>query len=238
MKLYLIRHGLPNYEKDCLTDRGTVEAENVAMDFDDVDFDLIYASTNGRARETAEHTSRRQNNKPIIPCDWAREDEGGQYFILQEGDKQQWPFWHKEMSRIFFSEEIMNMGYKWYEHPMLKDYKFKQGVEIMNKWADDFLLELGYEHDRVNHTYKKVKETPNNVALFAHGAFAFSFLSSLLEIPYPIFTTRMTCLDCTGYVIINFEDDYPTCFPYIKTFNSITHLKNRERKQDINNLKR
>lgn len=56
MKLYIVRHGDPDYAADCLTERGRREAELLADRLEKLDFAAIYVSPLGRARETAQAT--------------------------------------------------------------------------------------------------------------------------------------------------------------------------------------
>ena len=59
MRLILIRHGHPNYEKDCLTALGQCQAEAAAERLAGERIEAIYTSPMGRARETAEATAHR-----------------------------------------------------------------------------------------------------------------------------------------------------------------------------------
>lgn len=58
MKLLLVRHGHPNYELDCLTSLGHLQAEAAAKRLMDKNIDLFYSSTCGRAVETAQYTAK------------------------------------------------------------------------------------------------------------------------------------------------------------------------------------
>ena len=57
MRLLLVRHGHPNYELDCLTPLGRLQAEAAAERLTNENIDAIYASTCGRALETASYPS-------------------------------------------------------------------------------------------------------------------------------------------------------------------------------------
>ena len=43
MLLYIIRHGDPNYEKDCLTERGKLQAEAVGKRMFNAKIDRIFS---------------------------------------------------------------------------------------------------------------------------------------------------------------------------------------------------
>ena len=58
MKLLLIRHGDPNYEADCLTDKGKKQAEFLSQRLILTEqIQEIYTSPMGRAIQTAQFTS-------------------------------------------------------------------------------------------------------------------------------------------------------------------------------------
>ena len=56
MRLLFIRHGDPDYEHDCLTEKGIREAEYLAERMKTEKMDAIYVSPLNRAQETASFT--------------------------------------------------------------------------------------------------------------------------------------------------------------------------------------
>ena len=72
MLLYLIRHGDPDYENDCLTEKGIMQAKCVAKRLKQAKIDKIYSSDMGRAIETAKYTCELTGKKAEI-LSWARE---------------------------------------------------------------------------------------------------------------------------------------------------------------------
>ena len=74
MLLYIVRHGEPDYEKDCLTENGRLQAEAVGKRIAASGIDVIYSSPMGRARETAAPACRLLG----LPCnieEWTHEVE-------------------------------------------------------------------------------------------------------------------------------------------------------------------
>ena len=59
MKIIFIRHGNPDYQLDCLTELGHRQAEAAAETLCTMGIEKIFASTHGRAMETAEHTAKK-----------------------------------------------------------------------------------------------------------------------------------------------------------------------------------
>ena len=72
MQIYFVRHGHPNYKNDCLTELGKLQAAAAAERLADSGIEQIYASTKGRAMETAGYTAKRLG-LDIVPCDFIRE---------------------------------------------------------------------------------------------------------------------------------------------------------------------
>ena len=57
MRLIFVRHGEPDYEKDCLTENGIKQAKSTAERLRGEDIRAIYASPMGRAIQTASFTA-------------------------------------------------------------------------------------------------------------------------------------------------------------------------------------
>lgn len=72
MKIYFVRHGHPSYELDRLTELGHKQAAAAAKRLYGCGIQHIYASTHGRAMETAQHTADLLG-LDISPCPFMRE---------------------------------------------------------------------------------------------------------------------------------------------------------------------
>lgn len=204
MKIYYVRHGYPDYEIDGLTKEGQLEAKALYDNhFKDIQFDKIYTSTNGRAILTGELATQKDRNS-FIKVDWLRESLAATYFMENDiNEPYQWLFWHTKYKDLLKRKEILDLGDKWTEHPLCSELKAKNGIPVFNDVVDNFMLELGYKHDREKKTYIKIKnKTPKNVAIFAHGGIAMIFLSTLLDIPYPRFILDHPCHDTSAVSII------------------------------------
>lgn len=223
MKIYVIRHGSPNYEKDCLTPEGIKQAFKLGEKFKNIPIDAFYISTQGRARQTAEPLLKYHPNSSVNYVDWAREDLGGKYFSTRINEKFQWYWMIPEWISLFRKQEVALYGNEWFKHPEIAKTAMPEGFKLMSESVDKFMLELGYKHDRINHSYKKVKDkVPDSVAVVAHGGFAFSFISNLLDIPYPEFTTTHCGMDLTAVTVLEIWDGILS--PVIIKYNDTSHL--------------
>ena len=72
MRLLIIRHGDPDYEKDSLTEKGWREAALLAERISKMEVAAFYVSPLGRARDTAGLTLEKMNRKAVV-CDWLQE---------------------------------------------------------------------------------------------------------------------------------------------------------------------
>ena len=87
-----------------------------------------------------------------------------------------------------------------------------------------FMESLGYVHDRYTGKYRAVAPNDDRVALFAHQGFGLAFLSCLLDIPYPAFSTHFDMCH-TGVTVIDFSaDENGMCIPKILTLSNDSHL--------------
>lgn len=59
MRILLIRHGDPDYEHDCLTAKGKIEASLLAESAKDLHLGDCFVSPLGRAQETASYTLKK-----------------------------------------------------------------------------------------------------------------------------------------------------------------------------------
>ncbi len=224
MIFYYIRHGDPIYVPDSLTPLGKRQAEAVAKRLSLYGVDKIYTSSSNRAIQTAQPTCEIVKKEAEI-LDFANEVHAWNELVVcrPDGSGKLWAFQHKETKELFCSPEIKALGDQWYEHPKFKNYRFKQGIERIYRESDEFFKSLGYEHIRYTGKYKVIHPNNERVALFAHQGFGLAFLSCLLDIPYPLFSTRFDICH-TGLTVIEFKEIDGYTIPQILTHSSDSHL--------------
>ena len=189
MLLFYIRHGHPTYNPDDLTPLGMEQAKALSKRLVSYGIDEIYASPKIRAQKTAEPTANLLG-KEIKILDWADESKAGSYFWYKDEKFSGWCWSHPETIRKFSSPQVCAMGSRWYEHPHFQGTKYAEGIRMTECGVDEFMLEQGYLHDRESCLYKAEFRNEKRIAIFAHQGAGMSILSSLLDIPYPIFSTR------------------------------------------------
>lgn len=228
MLLFYVRHGDPIYNPDSLTPFGHRQAEAVGKMLAQYRINEIYASTSERAKLTAKPLCEITKKEPAL-LDFANEIYAWNELTLFSKVKncQTWLFFAPEMKELFHTPELISLGHEWYKHPAfatdeLKDKDYGAGVARIQKGSDEFLESLGYK--RVSDgKYEVLSHSDKRVAFFAHQGFGLSFLSCVLGIPFPYFTTHFD-ICTTGVTVIEFGNDNGYSYPRILTLSSSAHL--------------
>ena len=232
MLFFYIRHGDPTYNPDALTPIGERQAEAIGRRLARFGLDKIFASSAVRAQETARPAAE-LTRKEIVTLDWAHENLAWKEMVLDTGSGKNWCFWDPELKRKFSSPEVLSLGDKWYEAPCLPENRFGEGIERVSRETDAFMLSLGYRHDRENRWYIAEHPTDERVALFAHLGFGMTFLSVLLDIPYPLLATRIEH-GYTGMTVIEFNEKDGIVIPKMLELSCDAHLYASDLPTDYN----
>ena len=223
MLFFYVRHGDPIYDPDSLTPLGHEQAKALAKRFVSYGLDQIYSSPSVRAQQTAQPTCDLLKKEKTV-CPWACESVAWRYFSIDASTGiHTWCFYDPAILELFRSREVRALADKWYEHPAFAGYDFAEGVKYINEQVDAFFLSLGYRHDRENCRYEIVEPKHERVALFAHQGFGLAFLSSLLDIPYPLFCSRFD-ISHSGVTVIHFPNDREVVYPKILQLSNDSHL--------------
>lgn len=220
MLLFYVRHGDPVYEPDGLTEQGYQQAKALVQRMKICNPQKIFASSSNRAILTAKPTAD-YLNKDIEILDWCNEGYAWQEFTtLKENGKRIWYFQDREYVELFSSDEIFKLGEEWWKHPKIKDTKAKSGILRIKKQTDDFMQQLGYE--RKGKGFVAKNPTYDRVALFAHQGFGIAFLSCLMDIPYPMFSSRFD-LGHSSITVIELADS-GVAIPRILQLSNDSHI--------------
>ena len=223
MLLYYIRHGDPIYDPDSLTPLGQEQAKALAKRLIVHGVDKVYSSPSNRARMTAQPTCDLLR-KDMTVCPWADEGLAARDFMVpNERHGYTWCFYDPDLKQLFNSPEVRALDKKWYEHPDFASYRFAEGVRRVDEAVDNFLLELGFRHDRENNRYDAVDPKYERVALFAHQGFGMCFFSSLLDIPYCHFCTHFD-FGHSSMSVIQFNEHHRYVYPTVLQLSNDSHL--------------
>jgi len=223
MLLYYIRHGDPIYNPDSLTPLGKRQAEAVAKRLSVYGLDKIYASTSNRAMQTAQPTCEMLKME-METVDFANEKYAWEDLAIDtEEDGRTWGVKSKKLMEIASRPDVMAMYHNWYDHPEAQGFGMKKGIERIKHDSDEFLKSLGFEHIKNTGTYKVTEPKYERVALFAHYGFGMGFLSSILDIPYPVLIKHFD-IGHTGITVINFKEKDGIATPQVLTLSSDSHI--------------
>lgn len=223
MLLYYIRHGDPIYNPDSLTPLGLRQAEAVGKRLAMHGIDEIYSSPSIRAMQTATPLSE-MLKKPITKLDWCNESLVWKEFTVTNKDGiTDWMFRDKSVKEKFVKKSVLQLGNDWYKDPFFEE-KVGDGVVRVNTQLDKFLSEFGYHHDREKGVYRTENPSEKRIAIFAHEGFSKIFFSSILDIPYPIFSIRFN-ISHSSVTIINFPVlDKNEVIPQVLQYSNDSHL--------------
>lgn len=217
MRLILVRHGHPNYEVDCLTELGHLQAEAAAERLRTEGIDEIYASSSGRAAETAEHIGAKLGI-PVTKFDFMRETGWG------SANGEEIPFngqpWKITDAMISRGEDVMLP--EGAEHPLFQNNVLKDSVHRVVNGLDPWLAEFGYVREG---NYYRVKESnPKTVVLASHAGASSAVLSHLLNLPFS-FVCAAIQPKFTAISVITFKGKAgDLILPEVELLNDARHL--------------
>ena len=210
-----MRHGEPNYTLDCLTETGHVQAAAAAERLAGEGICEIYASSCGRARETAAYTARKLN-LPVTTLDYMREISWGGPGIPHDGHP--WTLGDRLLEQGF----DFNAG-DWRQHPWFRGNAATACYEEIAARFDALMAEHGYRHE--GRRFLCRGGTDKTIALFSHGGSGACVLAHLLALPFP-YVASVLPYDLTSIIILDFparEGEY--VFPRVELFNDCAHIR-------------
>ena len=212
MKIYFVRHGHPDYKKDCLTELGHKQAAAAAERLRDSGIERIYASTHGRALETAAYTAKILGLE-VIPCDFIREigwGPTGETPLPANGHP-----WTMSKNHVLNGETLADMNWRTNE-----DYVNNQAVDrikIVTDGLDAWLASLGYVREG---EYYRVtgEEVCKTVAMFSHGGASIAALTHMFNVPFPQ-ACEALCMHFTAVTVVELSGEvgalaYPHLYLY------------------------
>lgn len=219
MRIVFVRHGHPDYEHDCLTELGHLHAAAASERLTDEGIGTIYASTCGRAYETAQYTAKKLGLE-IIPCDFIRE----MTWASKDGVEL-----FKDGNPWFISWRMAENGQSllhtdWHEREPFCHSEVTEHYRAVTSGVDEWLMELGYA--REGEYYRVIApDTDRTVAMFSHGGSSTAALSHMLNLPFPYFCATIY-MDFTAISVIQLGNDVGSLTaPRIEILNDTRHIR-------------
>ena len=215
MRIIFVRHGEPDYARDCLTDEGRRQAAAAAERLAGEGISEIYASPCGRAMETARYTARRLG-LPVVTLDYMHEIAWGGEGVPHGGHP--WT-----LGDCMLAEGFDFSAGDWRAHPYFRDNVATEYYGRIAPQIDAFLAGFGYRHE--GRRFFCAGGADRTVALFSHGGSGACALSRLLALPFPYVSTVLP-YDYTSIIILEFpvrEGEF--VHPRIELFNDAAHIR-------------
>lgn len=219
MRMIFVRHGHPDYARDCLTETGKLQAAAAAERLAGEGIARIFSSPMGRARETAGYTADKLG-LPVTILDYMHEidwgDRGGAEMLL---DGHPWM-----LSDLMIGEEDFRFDLEdWRNHPYFSGNKAVDYADRLGLLFDRELEQFGLK--REGRRYLCTAECNETAALFSHGGSGACVLAHMLNLPFPYVCsvlpydfTSVTILEMTGR-----KGEY--VFPRLELFNDAAHIR-------------
>ncbi len=223
MRIYLIRHGDPNYKDNSLTPKGHIEAEALARHLEKsrVKYTAIYASSYGRAIETAEHTAARLGLDLRI-LDFMHEISYGLHGATAE-EKVRYSPWKAPQDLVEQDVALPSYDYTGYW-----GYKGTRLEEAENRVIRGFDLWLEQTQGlrREGTRYVCSRENTDEILIFCHGGTISCLIGHLLNIG-PLAGCMSFRIHTTGITTVEFRcEARKTILPIFKGISDFAHCEN------------
>lgn len=218
MRVLIIRHGDPDYERDSLTEKGWREVELLAERLEKTEINDFYVSPLGRARDTAQPTLKRHKKSALI-CDWLQEfppqiqrpDKGGEKTITWDWLPQDWT----ADVRYFQAEE-------WYKTEIMQAGNVEAAYRHVTEGLDRVLAEHGYV--REGKLYRAEKSNRETIAFFCHFGLECVLLSHLMNVS-PMILWHHACAAPSSVTTLTTEERRQGKAVFrMSSFGDISHL--------------
>ena len=228
MKIIFVRHGHPDYRKDCLTAIGHLHGNAVAERLKNEKIDRICSSSCGRARETAEHIAV-YHDLPVETFDFIREISWGS-IDGTELYKNGHP-WLTIDDMIACGENICDPAFA--STPRFRNNKVIFDIERIGNEFDRWLLDLGYK--REGSYYRALRKNEGNIVMVSHGGASSAAIARLFSLPFP-FVAATVGADYTAITIVSMDaEEGQLLQPRFELVNDSKHIKGIEAEKYFGN---
>ncbi len=218
MKLLIVRHGDPDYEKDSLTEKGWREAKYLSERLSNLEIDAMYVSPLGRAKDTASLTLKKLG-RTAEEMEWLREFEPR---IIKPDIPEKESITWDWLPQDWTSDERFYRYDEWYKTEAMQNGTVKKEYDWVNDNLDLLLKKHGYE--RAGHLYKAVEPNNGTVILFCHFGVQCVMLSHLLEISPMNLWHGMCAAPSSVTTLVTEERCQGTAYFRMGSFGDVSHL--------------
>ena len=219
MRILIIRHGDPDYERDSLTEKGWREAALLAERISALEVKAFYVSPLGRARDTAALTLQKMNREAIV-YDWLREFppqinrpdvKGGHKAIVWDWLPEDWT-----SERDYFLRD------RWTRTEVMQEGGVGEAYERVIRNFDALVAQHGYV--REGEFYRAERPNRDTIVLFCHFGLECVLLSRLMNVS-PMILWHHTCAAPASVTTLYSEERRPGRASFrVSAFGDISHF--------------
>jgi len=218
MKIILIRHGDPNYEKDCLTELGHKQVKVAAQRLLKEGIDEVYCSPLGRARQTAQAFLDASGIDHMTILDFMQEIRFGVEGALYDN---RWNPWLGVAALVKEGKDLQSDN--WREFPVFKDNFATVDADKIAVESDKWLATLGYVREGAY--YRCVNASEKTIAIFCHGGSSSAFMARVLNQTFAYMCGVLMRFPHTTINVLKFADKPgELVLPVIELLNDARHL--------------
>ena len=220
MRIVFVRHGEPDYARDCLTELGRVQAKKAAQRLLGGGIGEIYASPLGRARETAQAAAE-VLGLPVKTLDFMEEVRWGS----ADGEEL-----YAGGHPWAIADEMARQGMElnrpdWRDAPWFRTNRVVECVDRVERGIDEWLAGFGYLREGKHYRHTAEEEQHKTVALFSHGGSSCAAMGHILGLPFP-YAIALLHLDFTGITVVRLDSRAGIgAIPQLKCSNDTAHLR-------------
>lgn len=228
MKLIIVRHGDPDYEKDSLTQTGFKEAELAAKRMKKWEEECggiraVYVSPLGRAKDTADCSLRLLGRKDAVICEWLKEfpvtihrpDVPEKRMIAWDWLPQDWT-----KNPAFYDAE------NWKHEKVMEEAGVGKEYDRVCEELDKVLAKHGYVRCKAEEGQFYYAEHANNdtIVFFCHFGLECVLLSHLIHCSPMLLWHNFCAAPSSVTTVITEERRKGTASFRINGFGDISHL--------------
>ncbi|MBQ3141488.1 MAG: histidine phosphatase family protein [Clostridia bacterium] len=186
MRIIFVRHGHPDYRKDCLTELGHLQAEAAAQRLKNEQPAAIYCSSHGRAVQTAEHIAA-VHGLDVIPCDFIRELNWGS--VNGEPLPDNGHPWMTVDAMVRAGQSLRDPD--WTQNSPFTNNIVGDSITRINTGTDAWLQTLGYE--REGEFFRVRSQNDSTVMMVSHGGASAAALAHIFGLTFPLMCKIYGC---------------------------------------------
>ncbi len=217
MKLLIIRHGEPDYERDSLTEKGWREAGYLAEMLSGVKIDKCYVSPLGRAKDTASLTLEKKRMQ-AVECGWLQEFPAEVIRPDKGYPINCWDFLPQDWMNVkeYFDKDA------WASTDLMREGRVWQGYTHVTEEFDALLKRHGYA--REGNFYRAERPNRDTIAFFCHFALECVLLGHLIGVS-PMVLWHGFCAAPSSVTTVMTEERREGIASFrISRFGDVSHL--------------